>query len=106
MAFVSDAGVLGLLHPDLQLTELVGEPGGSLSGGLVLTPEILLDVGSYMRVYDARRELGISRFKTDVHQAAVRNPFHTETSQEFSELGRTLLVREAAAGDGFRWPVW
>src|SRR5260370_8889351 len=43
LAFVSDAGVLGLLDPDLQFAELVAKPGGSVSGAVGLTPDILLD---------------------------------------------------------------
>jgi len=58
LPFVGDAGVLGPLHPDLQLTKLVGEPRGSLGGGLILTAEILLDVGDDMGVDDAGGELG------------------------------------------------
>src|SRR5260370_1237580 len=68
-----------------------------MSGGLVLTAEILFDVGGDMGVDDARCELGIGGFKTDVHQAAIGDAFHAQTSKELSEFGRTFLVCSSLA---------
>ena len=84
LAFVGDAGIFGSLHLDLQLTELVREPRGSMGSSLVLAAEILLDVGGDVGVDDARRELGIGGFKTDIHQTAIGNAPNAKTSQKLS----------------------
>src|SRR5260370_21621492 len=100
-SLVGDARIFGPLHPDLQLTELVGKPRRSLGSSLVLAAEILLDVGGDVGVDDARRELWIGGFKTDIHQTAIGHTPNAKTSQKLGKFGRTLLVRQTAAGDCF-----
>ena len=58
-----------------------------------------------MRVDDPRGKRGIGRFETDIQQVAVRYALHRETSQEFTEFGRALLVCQSAGSQCLRGPV-
>ena len=52
-------GVLGLLHLNAEFLKLRGKPRRSLRSGVVLAPEILLDVILQVRIHDLRGQFRI-----------------------------------------------
>ncbi len=102
LALVGNTRIFGLLHLDLQLFELVGQPGGSLGGGFEAAAIILFHESFQVGVDDLGRQHRIRGLKADVQKPATGHATNAQAAQKFRELRRALLVRQTPDGYRFR----
>ncbi len=70
-SLVVEASILGILHADAQLIELVGEPGSGRGGGVVAAAATLVDIILNVGVDGLRGHFGLGSLEGYVHQPAV-----------------------------------